>query len=250
MHNYPQIITKSFKNAWTQKSIWLLSFVQVVCLFLVLGKLSPIWWGQPQKALWSLGLTFIFSLSSVLLWLKIKAFEEKLPIVLSIKLFFQIAIRIFAIMFLAIVLCVGLKTIHIHWTFFSLFSSLLSASMTVAMLAAVLFNLSFQKSLGFMLSLWDNKASFITSGAFVVILAHVYAFYLSHAYWPLASDMGGFSVSKLSATILVVFLLSAAVAAFFASLANAFLVILFLEVVQTKKDPEQIKNVVIQPMVN
>lgn len=251
MQNYPELLFKAFKNVWGQKSVWLLALLQILCLFFVLRKLNPIWWGSAPRAAWSLGLMLIFCMATVILWLKIQVKEQKKIFLLSFDAFLQISVRLFVLLSLATVFCIGLKAVNFHWTFFAVFSSLTASSITAAMLAAVIFGLSFNKSLGFMVSFWSSKISAMCGGAFVVMLANAYAFYVAHEFWPMAMREGhGFSVLKASATIWVVFLFFAVIAAFFSALLNAFLVLLFLDITQAKKNPEEPKAVIIQAAVN
>jgi hypothetical protein len=190
-------------------------------------------------------------MASVILWLKVEAFEKQKLFILGLNAFLQISIRLFGLLALAIAFAVLLKALHFYWTLFSVISSLSAVGFTAAMLAAVLYRLSFYKSLGFMINFWKAKISLVCAGAFAIMLGNAYAFYWAHEFLPQALSRGaGFSVSGASATIWVVFFILAGMAAFFSAVVNAFLVLLFLSLAQVKKEPEKLRAEIIQAAVN
>jgi hypothetical protein len=90
---------------------------------------------------------------------------------------------------------------------------------------------------------WNKKISLAAIVAFVIILAHGASFALVHGWLKSFTNSRGFSVLGHSATIWILFsalfLLTALIAAFL----NSFLVLLFLEIIARKKDPEEEKAV-------
>jgi len=122
------------------------------------------------------------------------------------------------------------------------------------MLFAVLSEQGFVSALGLALDAWNKKFSLAASVALVLIMANALSFAFMHTFWKEASPLAAFELLKHSATIWVLLLILILFIVFFAALINCFLVLLFLETIRRKKDPEAesrdaVKRPILEPSI-
>jgi hypothetical protein len=250
MDRYEDILKKAYNISADYPLLWPAGFLQILCPLLAMRGARLFNLATLPQIFWSMGLLALFSLASVVMWLQVQAVSEKKVLQISLPKFAKATGRVFVLALLGIAFYVGLKVLHLHWTVFALLASLFNATLVAAMFSTVLFGLNLKRSLWVALDLWSRKPSFISGAAFLIIISNGFAYYLAHAFWPKARESEQFSFFKPSATMWVLVSVLAVVAAFFASLLNAFLVLLFLEVMRPKKDPETVKILEAQPAVN
>lgn len=251
MYNLSFYFIQALWIVWRKKNLWLLGFVQQLCLFLVLRRINPFWWQNGFKIFWQLGLVLLFSLSSVMLWLQIKADLQRKVFTLPAVKFLNTSLRVFLTTLFAIFVAMALKVFHMHWTFFALFSDLLSVSTGMAVLAMVLYNLNILRSGFFVWDFWRLKPSVLFSISFIVLIAHGFAYYFAHAFIPaMPASIRLFPVYVPSATIWMLFLGLCLAIAFLAAFLNTIAVIFFLSSNEPKKSSEEVEEGVIQPVGN
>lgn len=242
-----RILVNSLICVWQRKSLWPLAFIQLFSLPVAIRLVRTVSWQAAEpNILWALLLLLAFSLVTVILWLSVKAYSEQQILKVNLKTFLLSSGRVFLLVVLGIAVDITLKLIGLHWTVFVLFVSLINATIAAAMLGAVLFGLNLYRASALALDFWATKLSFISAAVFVVLFGHGLAYYLTHTFWHKLLEQSRFSVSSTSATIWILLMILAVLAAFFGSLLNAFLVLLFLDAVKSKKDPEAVKSVVAQ----
>ena len=250
MQRFARILSSAFNCVWERKNLWPIAFLQFVSLPLAIRMLRFFIFDPVPRVLSALSLLVVFSFSTVILWLTVKAYIEKQSLNVKLIDFFRASASVFGFTALGILAGLFLKSLALHWLVLVLLLSLVNAALVAVMLSSVLFSLNFKRSLALTLDFWNRKFSFISTMVFVVLFAHGMSYYLAHAFWPQARQNPQFSVSKGSATIWMLLVISAIVAAFFASFLNAFLVILFLDTAKPIKDPETVKVLVPQPAID
>lgn len=250
MTQYPEILKKAYNISAEYPLLWPAGFLQVFCPLLAMRGARLFNLATLPQIFWSLGLLALFSLASVVMWLQVQAVAEKKVLQISLPKFAKVTGRVFVLALFGIAFYAGLKVLHLHWTAFALLVSLFNATLVAAMLSTALFGLDLKRSLWVALDLWGRKLSFISGAAFLIIISNGVAYYLAHAFWPQARESEQFSFFKPSATMWILVSVLAVVAAFFASLLNAFLVLLFLDIMKPKKDPEAVKVPAAQPATN
>lgn len=251
MERYQQLVYKALYCVRTDKSTWFLGFIQIACLFLALSKLDDFFMSLPVM-LWACGLLAIFSFSSVFLWLKIQNLDAKTNLLLPLKLFLILSLRVWLFAVLGVILAATLKAVHMHWIFFSFLASLLVCSLVVCMLAAALYRQTWIRSLWLAADFWREKMSIMSAGVFVIIFAHGCSFYFAHAFdFDLnVRPTGRFSGLHPFATIWLLVIALGAIAAVCAGFLNAYLVLLFLDLARPKKFQEMMENPAIHPAVS
>ncbi len=245
MGRHSRILLTAFTCVWQRKQLWPIAFLQLISLSLAVRTLRTFGLGPNPQIFWGLSLLVIFSFATVSLWLTVQAYAQKQPLAIKFFQFFISVAKVLGFAVLGIVLDLSLRSLHLHWTAFVFLASLINAGLVAMMLSAVLFGFNFKRSLALSLDFWNHKISFISASVFVVLIGHGLSYYLAHAFWPKTRQSGGFEAFSPSATIWIGLVVLAVVAAFFASLLNAFLVMLFLDTTNPKKPPEAVKSGVV-----
>jgi hypothetical protein len=96
----------------------------------------------------------------------------------------------------------------------------------------------FNKAIILAIDTWNKKISLAALAAFALLLAHGVSYALVHGVIKSLKTLQGFSVPGHSATIWLLLLVLFFLTAFAAAFLNSFLVLLFLEIIARKKDPE------------
>jgi hypothetical protein len=133
------------------------------------------------------------------------------------------------------------KFVYPDWLFSALISSIVSGTSALAMLYVVLCAQPLNKAFVLAIDTWNKKISLAAMAAFVLLLAHGVSFALVHGVVKSFRIMQGFSVFSHSATIWILLLVLFSLTAFAAAFLNSFMVLLFLEIIGRKKDPEEEK---------
>ena len=89
---------------------------------------------------------------------------------------------------------------------------------------------------------WDKKISFAGLAALVLIIAHGISFTLVHGVWGNSYLYQEFSVPGRSATIWVLLTGLILLIGYLVAILNCFVVFLFLDSINRKKDPEKVKQ--------
>jgi hypothetical protein len=175
------------------------------------------------------------------LWLEISSFKLKSKNQMSIKTFFRHCVSIAVIIVCSLALILASKFVYPDWLFSALVSSIVSGTSTLAILYVVLCGQQFNKALILAVDTWNKKISLAALVAFVLLLVHGVSFALVHSVVKSLKIMQGFSVPSHSATIWLLLLALFFLTSFAAAFLNSFLVLLFLEIIARKKDPEEEK---------
>lgn len=247
MENNLSLFHKSITGALHEKALCLLSFVQIVCLYAVLKSIDGV---NNVKILWLIPLVFIFSFSSIIVWIKAQNLHDQFKTGLAKKDFLNVVFRV-SLFFIGIVVVAALlKLLSVHWAVYVVAAGLFATCLLVAMLATTLFNLGLFKTYIFTLDFIRHKPSFISIATLVIILANSYAFSLAKLSVGNSDFLLGFSVFQASATIWVVFFGLAVLTAFFSGILNIFMVLYFLNISNSLKDPEQMRLSLVAQSIN
>jgi len=236
---YEALVSTSRFPRW-----WILALAQAVCLYLVGEFLQPHYWSShPGFLALPVLAVLIMSPVTVWLWLEIESAKLKLVRHYSAKSFSAFGLAVSAVIFCSMIIMIVAKLSYPDWLFSALVSSLISATATLATLFIVLCRQKFSSAIALAFDTWNKKVSLAALVAFVLLLAHGASFALVHGTLRNFKDWQGFSVFAHSATIWVLFFVGLLFTAFVAAFLNTFLVLLFLEIIGLKKDPETEKAV-------
>jgi hypothetical protein len=231
---YEALISTSRFPRW-----WILALVQAACLYFIGEFLQPHYWhNYPGLLVLPVLGVLIMSPATVWLWLEIESAKLKLVRRHSQKFLIESTLAASSVIFCSIVLMIAAKLSYPDWLFSALISSLISATATLAILFIVLCRQKFGNSIILAFDTWNKKVSLAALVAFVLLLAHGASFALVHGTLKNFRNLEGFSVSAGSATIWILFSVGLLFTAFVAAFLNTFLVLLFLEIIGRKKDPE------------
>jgi hypothetical protein len=230
---YEALVSTSRFPRW-----WILALAQAALLYLVGELLQLRHLLRPFSFLWLILAVFVMAPVTVWLWKDIEARKARQENQITIKKFFGFCPEISAVIFCSVLLLVAAKLIYPDWLFSALVSSLISATSTLAVLYIVLCGQPFDRALSLALDTWNKKISLAALVAFVLLLAHGISFALVHGFLRDFMTRGGFSISGDFVTIWVLCLMVLVFTAFAAAFLNSFLVLLFLEIIARKKDPE------------
>lgn len=234
---YESLVSTSRFPRW-----WILALVQLTGLYLV-AEFSRPRWLSTVFIFWLVAGLVLLVFSTTLLWLEIESAEQKQNKKIDIKSFIAKSQISAAIVIYSIILVIIVRFTHWTWELLTLISSMVAATATLGMLYAVLCSQPFYKALTLAFDTWNRKFSLAAAVAFVLIIAHGASFALVHGTLKNISNPQGFSVLTDSATIWILFLILLFLVAFIAAVLNNFLVRLFLQTIDRKKDPETEKAV-------
>jgi len=235
---YEALISTSRFPRW-----WILALVQAASLYSIGEFLQPHRLFRPFFLCWLILAICVMAPATTWLWLEITAYKSKRKSQMFIKAFFGNCVAMGVIVVCSVVPIVAVKFIYPDWLFSALVSSIISGTSTLAILYVVLCGQPFGKALSLAFDTWNKKISLAALMVFALLLAHGVSFALVHGALKSFKDMQGFSVFSHSATIWVLLLASLFLTAFAAAFLNSFLVLLFLEIIGRKKDPEEEKSV-------
>lgn len=233
---YESLLSTSRFPRW-----WILALVQLVGLSLV-GEFSRPGRVGTVLIFWLFCGVIFLVLATSLLWMEIRLNKEKKEFSIGAKNFIVKCNASAVVVFASVILVIAVRLMSTLWVFLAFFSSVIAATATLVMLYAVLCQEPFYKALALALDTWNRKFSLAAIVAFLLILAHGVSFALVHGFFTGFRGMHGFSVFSHSATIWVLFLALISLIAFVSAVLNSFLVLLFLESIRQKKDPEVAKN--------
>ena len=217
---------------------------QAALLYLVGELLQPRHLLRPFSVLWLILAVCVMAPVTVWLWKDIEARKARRENQISIKRFLEFCLEISAVIFCSIALLVAAKLIYPDWLFSALASSIISATSTLAILYIVLCGQPFDRALSLALDTWNKKISLAALVAFVLLLTHGVSFAMVHGILKGFMSRRGFPISGDFVTIWVLCLIVLLFTAFVAAFLNSFLVLLFLEIIARKKDPEAEKTAV------
>jgi hypothetical protein len=230
---YEALVSTSRFPRW-----WIFALAQAALLYWIGELLQPRHLLRPFSVLWLLLAVLVMAPVTVWLWKDIEARKAGRENQILIKHFLGYCSEISVIILCSAALLVVAKLIYPDWLFSALVSSLISATATLAILYIVLCGQPFDRALSLALDTWNKKISLAALVAFVLLLAHGISFALVHGFLRDFMTRGGFSISGDFVTIWVLCLIALVFTAFAAAFLNSFLVLLFLEIIARKKDPE------------
>jgi hypothetical protein len=234
---YESLISTSRFPRW-----WILALVQASSVYVIGELLQPRRLFRPFSFAWIIFAVCIMAPVTVWLWREIESYKAKRRSQMSVQKIFNQCLAIGVVVLCSVALVAAAKLLYPDWLFSALVSSIISGTSTLAILFVVLCGQPFGKALGLALDTWNKKISLAAFVAFVLLLAHGVSFALVHGILRSLMAEPGFSVSADSATIWVLCSVSLLVTAFAAAFLNNFLVLLFLEIIGQKKDPEEAKT--------
>ncbi len=211
--------------------------LQLAGLYLV-GEFSRSFWLPTVFIFWLVAGILLLVFSTVLLWLEIDLVNKKQQVKIQVKDFISKVQVSTAIVVCSVIVIIILKLIQTPWGILSFVSSIISSTATLAMLYNVLCKQPFYSSFGLALDTWNRKFSLAAIVAFIIIVSHGISFALAHGALKNLRYGQGFSVLNGSATIWILFLALVCLVSFIVAVLNSFLVLLFLETIERKKDPE------------
>jgi hypothetical protein len=238
MFKFKQILREALISTSRFPRWWILALAQGTSLYLIGEFSQPHRLVRPFSVCWIILSLCVMAPATAWLWLEISAFKTKSKNQLIVKTFFGYCTAAVAIVACSLAVIIATKLIYPDWLFSALVSSIVSGTSTLAILYAVLCAQPLNKALVLAIDTWNKRISLAALVAFILLLAHGVSYALVHSVLISFQTMQGFSVSSHSATIWVLLLALLFFTAFAAAFLNSFLVILFLEIIGRKKDPE------------
>jgi hypothetical protein len=237
MTSLRQILYESLLSTSRFPRWWILALAQVAALYAV-GELAHPHWLKPLFFCWLIVGVVVLVLTTAWLWLEIQSVKLKSENNIAVKIFIGLCRTTGVIVICSMMVIALARLVFAAWIVLALVSSVVAATATLAILYAVLCREPFYKALVLALDTWNRKISLAAIVAFILILAHGVSFALVHGLLKSSRNMYGFSVYSHSATIWVLFFFLIFLVAFVSAVLNYFLVLLFLETIRQKKDPE------------
>ncbi len=238
-----QIFYEAFLSTSRFPRWWILALVQAAVLYSVGELLQPYHLLKPFSVCWLILAVIIMAPATVWLWLDISAYASRLKNQIKRKTFFNNCLTMCAIVLCSAAVMAAAKFIYPDWLFSALLSSIISATSTLAILYVVLCGQRFAPALALAADTWNKRISLAALIAFALLLAHGISFAMVHGALSSLKTPQGFSVPVHSATIWILLLILLSITAFAAAFLNSFLVLLFLDIIARKKDPESEKAV-------
>jgi hypothetical protein len=228
MLNFHRIAYNSIKSTSRQPRWWILALLQVIA-FSLLGELA-----KPE---------LLFA--PVIFWL-IAAIVMAVPKELKAKNFVRYCLQSGVVIVFSVLVTILARVFSGLWVFLAIVTSLVASTASLAMLYIVLCDQPAKAALTLAIDTWNKKISLAAITALILILAHGISYALVHGVWKNFVFAAEFSVLNYSATIWVLLVALVVIAAFFAAILNCFLVLLFLEIIRREKDPEPVKDKVLE----
>lgn len=173
------------------------------------------------------------------LWLEIEAVNLKQQKNIALKNFLKKYLGCLGLTLFSIALIILVRFAYPVWTVTSVFSSLVAATGVLAALYIVICDQSFVSAWALAFDTWNKKFSLALMAALVILVGHAAAFSFARLFLSgFINKEVSFASLNHSATIWILLVSTGFILAFFAAVANAFLVLLFLNIIERKKDPE------------
>jgi hypothetical protein len=237
---YESLLSTSRFPRW-----WILALAQGTALYLMGEFSQPHRLVRPFSVLWIILSLCVMAPATAWLWLSISSLKIKSSSQISQKKFVGYCIAIAIIVVCSLAVIIAPKFFYPDWLFSALLSSIVSGTSTLAILYVVLCTQPLSKAIILAIDTWNKKLSLAALAAFILLLAHGVSFALVHTVLKSLKTMQGFSVFSHSATIWLLLLVLLFFIAFIGAFLNSFLVILFLEIIGRKKDPEAEKKAIL-----
>lgn len=141
------------------------------------------------------------------------------------------------------------RLIFPFWPLHTLVFAVTASTAGLALLYVALCGQNLSAAIALSMDTWNKRLSFAAVAAVVLVVAHGISFALVHGILENFYFFQEFSVSGRSATIWLLLSGLMLVIAYFSAILNCFLVFLFLETVNRKKDPETVRSEVSQPAI-
>jgi len=241
MKSLRQIFYESFLSTSRFPRWWILALAQGISLYLIGEFSQPHRLVRPVSLCWIILSLLIMAPATLWLWMEISSFKLKSENRMAAETFFRYCAAIAVIAAFSLALIIVPKFVYPDWIFSALISSIVSGTSTLAILYVVLCAQPLNKALVLALDTWNKKISLAAMAAFILLLAHGVSFALVHGVVKSLKTVQGFSVFSHSATIWLLLLVLLMFTAFAAAFLNSFMVLLFLEIIGRKKDPEEEK---------
>jgi hypothetical protein len=243
MQRLRKIFYEAFVSTGRFPRRWILALVQAAALYSVGELLQPRLLLRPFSVCWLILAVAVMAPVTAWLWLDIAAYASRIKNRVKAKVFLTGSLAMCAIVLCSAAVMAVAKFIYPDWLFSALLSSIISATSTLALLYIILCGQTFAKSLTLAFDTWNKKISLAALIAFVLLLTHGVSYALVHGVLQSLKVTRGFSIPIHSATIWVLLLVLFLITAFAAAFLNSFLVLLFLDIIARKKDPESEKAI-------
>jgi hypothetical protein len=242
MQTINQIINTSLKSTRSNPRWWIFAFIQIISLVGISSLNKPKVLLGPGL-FWLLAFILILQPSTVGLWLEIESTGLRQVKTLTTNIFLQKCLSCLALTLFSAGLIIFVRLVYPSWIFLAILSSFVAATSALAALYIVLFGQTFFSAWGLAFDTWHKKISLAAAAALVIIVGHALAFAFVHEVSDnLLIKSQSFASFHHSATIWMLLVLTGFILAFCAAFANCFLVLLFLDIINRKKDPEAEKE--------
>lgn len=134
------------------------------------------------------------------------------------------------------------RLIFPFWPLHTLIFAVAASTAGLALLYVSLCDQNLSQALALAMDTWNKRLSFAGAAAVVLIVAHGISFALVHGIFENFYFFQQFSVPGRSATIWVLLSGLMLLIAYFSAILNCFVVLLFLDTINRKKDPERVKQ--------
>lgn len=237
MQSLKKIIHSALKSTSIRPSWWIFSFSQIAILFFV-SFTARFQGNYFIKLLISAILLAILQPVVVWLWLDIDADNSKVENQVLVSSFIKKCINCFFLSFIASLILILVRQYQVSWEISALLSSVISATALLGSLYVVICGQTFYKSLALAVDTWYQKFSLVLAAALVLIVAHALGFSFARGILAPLINTGEFSGFIHSATIWLLILPALVLLGFLGAFLNSFLIKLFLNIINRKKEPE------------
>ncbi len=245
MQSIGQTIYGSFKSTSKQPRWWILALLQVFCIgyladFLVFKRTFFVEWG------WALTFLLVLQPVCAYLWLDLKAVHENRQEKVYLKQFLFSVLAAFFVCTSAFGLIMLLVNTYGPGVLIFLLCMGVMATAVIAAMGAVILDLGFFRAWGLGLDVWRLKMSIpiIIMVLFVSGFASGFFVWPKFLAWVILNE--GFSVSKASATIWILFLIAVIILGFLVAFLNSFLVRVFLNFIKPNSLNKQEAEILLQ----
>jgi len=242
-----QIVRQAVFFASRQPRWWLLALFQSAA-FSVIGQFArPKLLGSPYAVFLVLA-GIILSPITIWLWREIEADKNPSPEAKRKPYFFVQSFEGGVVVLATAAIIILARLVFPFWPLHTLVFALAASTAGLALLYIALTGHTLAPAFKLALDTWNKKLSLVAMATLVLILAHAISFILVHEVWGNVHIFREFSVLGHSATIWILLTGLTLAIAYFSAILNCFVVLLFLEIINRKKDPEAEKTKLAEPV--
>ena len=241
MEMFAKLVYRSVNLSSRQPRWWLLALLQAMA-FSAIGQLARLRMLNQLSALWLALAIGILPMLTIWLWQDVEKLSVKDNQPKAKNNFYAQSVSGIGLIIITVFIILLTRLIFPFWPLHTLIFAVATSTAGLALLYVALCGQNLSSAFALAIDTWNKRLSFAAFAAIVLIIAHGMSFALVHGVFENVYLTWEFSVFGHSATIWLLLTALLLLIAYFWAILNCFVVLLFLETINRKKDPEAIKQ--------